>query len=119
MRRSTQERLICRTLGKAGKILKKKKSFMDEMRSRETARTGRKSTLLLQQVMSDYAGAVRSQTMLEAGLAHLGRLKEEAASTMIARNQHELMRALEVLNLIELGELVCVAAMARKEQRVA
>ena len=36
---------------------------------------------------------------------------------MIAANQHELMRALEVLNLIELGELVCVAARERKESR--
>ena len=103
--------------GKAGKILKKKKSFMDEMRSRESGPDWKEVNIAVQQVMSDYAGAVRSQTMLEAGLAHLGRLKKEAASTMIARNQHELMRALEVLNLIELGELVCVAAMARKETR--
>ena len=67
--------------------------------------------------MSDYAGFVRSETMLEAGLTHLGRLKKEAISTMIAGNQHELIRALEVFNLIELGELVCIAARERKESR--
>ena len=47
----------------------------------------------------------------------VGRLKKEALSTMIAPNQHELMRALEVLNLIELGELVCIAARERRESR--
>ena len=102
---------------RAGEILKEKKSFMDAMQSRKAGPDWKEVNIALQQVMSDYAGAVRSQTMLEAGLTHLGRLKEEACSTMTARNQHELMRALEVLNLIELGELVCVAAMERKETR--
>ena len=33
-------------------------------------------------------------------------LKEKAHSTMIARNQHELSRCLEVFNLIDLGEIL-------------
>jgi succinate dehydrogenase/fumarate reductase flavoprotein subunit len=98
-------------------VLKEKRNFLDELRKRETGPDWKEVNIALQQVMSDYAGFVRSQTMLGAGLTHLGRLKKEASSTMIARNQHELMRSLEVLNLIELGELVCVAAMERKETR--
>ncbi|OGP66222.1 MAG: hypothetical protein A2170_14655 [Deltaproteobacteria bacterium RBG_13_53_10] len=98
-------------------LLEEKRSFLDELRRRETGPDWKEVNIALQQVMSDYAGFVRSGTMLEAGLTHLGRLKKEASSTMIARNQHELMRALEVFNLIELGELVCVAAMERKESR--
>ncbi len=96
-------------------LLKEKKSFLDELRKRENGPDWKEVNIALQQLMSDYAGFVRSETMLEAGLTHLGRLKKEALSTLIARNPHELMRALEVLNLIELGELVCVAAMERKE----
>lgn len=101
----------------AEELLKEKRSFLDELRRRESGPDWKEVNIALQQVMSDYAGFIRSQTMLEAGLTHLGRLKKEASSTMIARNQHELMRALEAFNLIELGELVCVAAMERKETR--
>ena len=98
-------------------VLKEKRSFLDELRRRENGPDWKEVNIALQQVMSDYAGFIRSETMLEAGLTHLRRLKKEASSAMIARNQHELMRSLEVLNLIELGELVCVAAMERKETR--
>lgn len=102
---------------KAREVVKEKRSLMNEMRRRETGPDWREVNIALQQVMSDYAGMVRSQTMLEAGLTHLARLKREASSTMIARNPHELVRGLEVLNLIEIGELVCVAALERKETR--
>ena len=75
--------------------------------------------------MADYAGyaggfgagAVRSETMLMAGLTYVSRLKEKAYTMMMARNQHELMHCLEVLNLLDLGELVFVAANERKESR--
>ena len=101
----------------AGELVEEKRGFLDAIRRRETGPDWKEVHIALQQVMSDYAGFVRSQTMLEAGLTHLGRLKKEASSTVTARNQHELMRTLEVFNLIELGELVCVAAMERKETR--
>ena len=77
----------------AEEILKEKGSFFEELRRRETGPDWKEVNIALQQVMSDYAGFVRSETLLQAGLTHLGRLKEEAASTMIARNPHELMRA--------------------------
>lgn len=98
-------------------LLEEKVSFIDELRKRENGPDWREVNIALQQVMSDYAGFVRSKNMLEAGLTHLDRLKKEASTTMIARNRHELMRALEVINLLELGELVCIAAGERKETR--
>jgi len=98
-------------------LLKEKKGFLDGLRKRESGPDWKEVNITLQQLMSDYAGFVRSETMLEAGVTHVGRLKKEALSTMIAPNQHELMRALEVLNLIELGELVCIAARERRESR--
>jgi succinate dehydrogenase/fumarate reductase flavoprotein subunit len=35
----------------------------------------------------------------------------------MARNQHELMHCLEVLNLMDLGEVILTAANERKESR--
>jgi succinate dehydrogenase/fumarate reductase flavoprotein subunit len=36
---------------------------------------------------------------------------------MIARNQHEMMRCLESLNLLDVGEIVFIMANERKETR--
>ena len=67
--------------------------------------------------MTDYAGKVRNEALLQQGLSHLRRLREKADTLMIARNQHELGRCLEVHNLFGLGELVFLAALDRKETR--
>ena len=67
--------------------------------------------------MQDYVGFVRTETLMSAGLSYLRRLKEKAASSMVARNRWELTRALETLNLLDLGELVFLAARERKETR--
>ena len=87
------------------------------LRERKDGPDWREANTLLQQIMWDYAGLVRSGTLLDAGLHALRRLKEKAGTTLIARNSHELMRALEVLNMIEIGELIFVAAQDRKETR--
>ncbi len=87
------------------------------MRIRQSGPAWREVNIALQQILSDYAGNVRSAVLLEAGLSHLRRVKKKAQATMIARNQHELMRGLETLNLLDLGELVFIAALERKETR--
>jgi succinate dehydrogenase/fumarate reductase flavoprotein subunit len=67
--------------------------------------------------MQDYVGFVRTETLMSAGLTYVRRLKEKAKSSMVARNRWELTRALETLNLLDLGELVFLAARERKETR--
>lgn len=73
--------------------------------------------IALQQIMRDYAGNLRSEALLEAGLSHLRRLKEKAQEQITAENPHELARCFEVFNLLGLGELVFIAANTRKESR--
>jgi succinate dehydrogenase/fumarate reductase flavoprotein subunit len=97
--------------------IEEKKTWLEEMRGREAGPDWREAITALQQIMNDYAGAVRSETLLEAGFNHLQRLKKKVYTTLIARNQHELMHNLEALNLLGLAELVFVAAMERKETR--
>jgi len=97
--------------------IEEKKRWLDEIRGRAVGPDWKEANIALQQVMSDYTGSIRSETLLEAGLNHLRRIKEKACTTIRAKNQHELMRSLEVLNLLDLGELVFVAARERKESR--
>jgi succinate dehydrogenase/fumarate reductase flavoprotein subunit len=73
--------------------------------------------IALQQLMGDYAGMIRSEAMLNAGLTYLRRLRKDASRSLIARNRWELSRCIETLNLMELGELVFLSALARKESR--
>jgi len=80
-----------------------RQDLFEAIRSRTGGPDWREANVLLQQVMWDYAGLVRSETLLEAGSRVLLGLREKARKTLVARNSHELMRALEVLNMIELA----------------
>ncbi|MBW2066503.1 MAG: FAD-binding protein [Deltaproteobacteria bacterium] len=71
----------------------------------------------LNHTLADYAGPVRSETMLKAGLEHLRRLKRKLHTMVAAKDRWELTRCLEVVNLYDLGELVFIAALERKESR--
>ncbi len=100
----------------AGRI-KEAETFMEDLRRRPQGPDWKETNVALQQVMNDYAGMVRNGALLEQGLSHLRRIREKAKDELIARNPHELWRCLEVMNLIELGELVFLLALDRKETR--
>jgi succinate dehydrogenase/fumarate reductase flavoprotein subunit len=94
-----------------------KKSLIDQIRGREHGADWEEMNIALQQVMNDYAGSVRNEASLRQGLSHLRRLKEKANTIMVARNPHELARCLEVHNMLDIGELVLLMALDRKETR--
>ncbi|MBW1997114.1 MAG: FAD-dependent oxidoreductase [Deltaproteobacteria bacterium] len=78
----------------------------------------KEANLALQQIMKDYAGTVvRSETLLKAGLKYFGDLREKTLNTMVASDSHDLMRTMEVLDLMECGEMIFVTALERKETR--
>jgi len=93
------------------------KSRIDTLRGRDYGPDWEEANVALQQVMTDYAGKVRNEARLLQGLAHLRRLREKIDTEMMARNQHELGRCLEVNNLFEVGELTFHGALDRKESR--
>ncbi|MFC2007400.1 FAD-binding protein [Chloroflexota bacterium] len=98
-------------------IIEEKQDLIAEIRSRSVGPDWKEANIALQHAMNDYAGSIRSETLLEAGITHMRRLREKARNTIVARNQHEVMRSLEVFNLLDLGELVFIAAKERKETR--
>ena len=102
---------------KARAEIEEKKALVNNMSSRKEGPDWKEANIALQQIMQDYAGSVRSETLLTAGLSYLRRLREKVDTTMMARNQWELTRCLETLNLLDLGELVFLAANERKETR--
>jgi succinate dehydrogenase/fumarate reductase flavoprotein subunit len=77
----------------------------------------RDANFALQNTLVDYAGSVKSEATLTAGLAHLRRLRKKIDTSLRARNPWELTRCLEVRNLYDLGETVFLAALERTESR--
>ena len=100
-----------------GPMIEEKKSLLDELRGREYGPDWEETNVALQQTMLDYAGRVRNKNLLKQGLSHLRRLRAKADGELIAKNPHEMGRCLEVLNMLELGELTFLMALDRKETR--
>ncbi len=89
--------------------------------ARESGASWKEANLTLQQIMSGYAPAapynVRSETMLSAGIKYLGDLRQNVLEEVHSVCSHTLMRAMETLDLIDVGEIVMHAARERKESR--
>ena len=94
-----------------------KRQLCESLLSRSTGPTWLEALLSLQNIMDYYAGRVRSETMLEAGYARLGKLRQRVHDELRAENPHELMRCLEVINQLDVAEMVILAARERKESR--
>ncbi|HYA26870.1 MAG TPA: FAD-binding protein, partial [Thermodesulfovibrionales bacterium] len=97
--------------------VEEKKHMVDEINDREKGPDWREANVALQQIMQDYAGFVRSEILLTAGLTYIRRLKEKVTRGLMARNRWELTRCLETRNLLDLGELIFLTANERKETR--
>jgi succinate dehydrogenase/fumarate reductase flavoprotein subunit len=94
-----------------------RKERLQRIQGRGEGPDWREANIALQQLMQDYAGVLRSETLLTAGLQYLRRIREKVDRSLTARNRWELTRCLETLNLLDLGELVLLGADARKETR--
>lgn len=97
--------------------IESKKSMLEDMKNRENGAKWKEALSAMQQTMLDYCGSIRSAILLEAGLDIIGRLKKKAHSSLTASNPHELMNCLQVMNLIDIGELVLISACDRRETR--
>ncbi|MBI4319798.1 MAG: FAD-binding protein [Chloroflexi bacterium] len=94
-----------------------RKALYERMLSRQTGANWQEALLALQNLMDYYAGHHRSESMLAAGLSHLRRLRQWVEDELRADDAHELMRCLEVMNLLDNAEMVLVSARERKESR--
>ncbi|MFC1891361.1 FAD-dependent oxidoreductase [Thermodesulfobacteriota bacterium] len=68
-------------------------------------------------ICNRYIGVDKSEGRLLEGKRRLRTLRREFLPKLKAKNPHYLMRALEVRNLMDMGELHCEASLERKETR--
>ena len=95
--------------------------FFSGLYERSGGASWQEANFALQQIMTEYADCgphrLRSDTLLTAGIKYIGDLRKKINKEMSVSDAHELMRAAEVLNLLDLGEALMIAARERKESR--
>ena len=92
--------------------------LIDAILGRENGATWREANSMLQQIMREYVGMkLRSETLMKAGIKYIRDLRKYSLNQLKAENAHELMRTLEVLDLIDVGEAVALMSENRKESR--
>lgn len=101
----------------AESIVASRRELCEAMLARPFGASWREGQAALQSHMEYYVGRIRSETMLEAGIARLRRLRDEASGELRAGDPHELQRCLEVMSLVDAGESIAVSARAREESR--
>ena len=104
-------------VSKDNQVIKDTKKLIDDLKGHENGPDWEEASIALQQTMSDYVGKVRNESLLKQGLQHFRRIRKKTRSTLMAKNSHEVVRCLEVLNLLEIGELTFLMALNRKETR--
>jgi succinate dehydrogenase/fumarate reductase flavoprotein subunit len=65
-------------------------------------------------VMQNYCSDVKTKEIMEIGLLSLEEIEKGEAAEAFAMNPHELMRTLEVLNILSNAQLITHACLARK-----
>lgn len=65
-------------------------------------------------IMQNYCGEIKSDKLLNIGLKLLEDMEDYEAPKLYARNPHELIRSLEVLNILINAKLIIYSCLARK-----
>jgi len=68
----------------------------------------------ISRIMKHYCGEIKSDELLTTGLRLLRDIQENEALKLCAQNPHELVRSLEVLNIITNAEIIMNSCLARE-----
>ncbi|MFV0527287.1 MAG: FAD-binding protein [Lachnospiraceae bacterium] len=100
-------------------VVRQKTEFIEQLLSHAGGAGWQEFNQGIQQILNDYAGIeyVRSEPLLQAGLQYLAQLEKNAREEISVRTSHDLMRALECFDLLQIGRLLCLCALERKETR--
>lgn len=70
--------------------------------------------MAISRTMQNTCGGIKSKELMNTGLTILDHIKKNEAPRVYARNPHELIRSLEVLNILTNAQLVLHACLARR-----
>lgn len=70
--------------------------------------------LAITRIMQNYCGEIKSRELLNIGLKLLENLETKEVPNLYARNPHELIRSLEVINILTNAKLIINSCLVRK-----
>lgn len=92
--------------------------FYNSLMNRSDGADWREANSTLQVIMNDYVGLkLRSEDMMRAGIKYLDDLKMYAEKDISCKDAHQLMRTMELFDLIDLAKAVAITSCNRKETR--
>lgn len=96
-----------------------RQAFYSAMMEREDGPGWKELNIIVNQLLDDYCPVfqVRSEGKFEAGLGYFQDLRRQCTDAICCSNAHELMRAAEAFDLLDIGEAMILSAQARKETR--
>lgn len=74
----------------------------------------RELNMAVSKAMQNYCGGIKCSALLEEGLALLNSYEKEAVPLVKADNPHELMRAHEVFDILEVAKMILQACLFRE-----
>lgn len=99
-------------------IIAEKMKLYYTLMNRKVGAHWKEAASTLQNIMKDYANDdLQNENMLKAGLTYLQQLKVSCLQELKCENAHELMRTLEVLDMIDLAEPIFLCCDNRRETR--
>ncbi len=99
-------------------LIAQRADFYNQLMNRTNGAQWLEANSSLQVIMNDYIGLkVRSEDMMRAGIKYLGDLKSYAQQEIGCEDAHQLMRTMELFDLIDLAEAVAISSRNRKESR--
>ena len=99
-------------------LIAEKVALYEQICSRKEGAYWKEANSTLQQIMNTYVGMnVRSETLMKSGIKYLSDLKRYSLAQLKAETSHDLMRTLEVLDLIDYAQATALMSENRKESR--
>lgn len=99
-------------------LVSQKLAWYDSMMDKKCGAHWKEALSTLQNIMNEYAGVdVQNEDMLKAGYTYVQQLREESLRELGCENSHELMRTLEVFDMMDLAEPIFLCCDNRKETR--
>ena len=99
-------------------IIVEKRALYEAILGREVGAEWKEANSTLQQIMGQYVSfKLRSESLLRAAAKYVSDLKKYSYAQLKADNAHELMRCLEVLDMLDVAQATIFAAANRRESR--
>lgn len=96
-----------------------KREHLREISKRKASREGdvKALTTEFRSLMWEHAGVIRSKQDLETALLSIDRIHMENIPKLYAENPRQLLRAVELMKMVDVGEMIARAALMRTETR--